>query len=107
MFRILGQSISLLSIALNVAIATEHNTPSNLNIECNKNGAEITILNTGIFVRGTKLYLGKDCDAFLPEIGSGNWWFAASAFVVEISGNSYRFANEIDCPTLPACWSTN
>lgn len=84
-----------------VVSATEHNHPSNLTVICNPNGAEVRV-NDGAF-RGSTYYLGKSCDAARKSGGTGKWWYAAAAFIVQIDGQGARFSNEIDCPSLPYC----
>lgn len=90
--------ISAIPVALS---ADSHNTPSDLSIQCNANGAVIRV-NNG-HSRGKTFYLGKSCDAAQKGGGTGKWWYAAAAFIVEINGSGTRFANEIDCPALPYC----
>ncbi len=82
-----------------VAVATEHNVFTDLSIDCNRHGAVIKVAG------GPTYYLGKECDALLPNVGEGRWWFAASAFVVEINGHTVRFANDLDCD-MPYCRAT-
>lgn len=79
---------SLLGMAAN---ATEHNTPADISISCNQNGAIVEVSN------GSTYYLGNSCDASQPGVGEGRWWYAASAFIVEINGQSVRFSNELTC----------
>ena len=81
--------------------ATEHNTPADLTINCNANGAVVRV-NEGPF-KGNTYYLGKSCDAARKGGGTGRWWYAAAAFIVDINGQGVRFANDMDCPALPYC----
>jgi len=78
------------------AIATEHNVASGIDVSCNQHGAIVTTST------GSTYYLGNSCDASQPGVGEGKWWFAASAFIVEINGRSVRFANELTCE-VPYC----
>lgn len=94
-------ALTLTLIAL-PAFAIEHNQPAELAIDCNENGAVIT-LGDNTIEPGAKYYVGKDCDAFRPGLGAGAWWFAASGFIIEINGEGIRFSNELDCPSLPYC----
>lgn len=66
-------------------------------VQCNEHGAIVTIAS------GTVYYLGKNCDAAQKGGGTGTWWLTASAFVVDIGGQSTRLPFEVDCD-LPACW---
>jgi len=50
----------------------------------------------------SKIFLGKECDAYRPGLGTGRWYFAAAAFLVEINGDTVRFANDIPCE-VPHC----
>ena len=84
------------------AFAQNFNTPADITIACNEHGAVVT-LGSSTFSPGAKYYLGKDCDAYSPGVGTGRWWYAAAAFVVEINGEGYRFANDLDCEALPFC----
>ncbi|MEM1129535.1 MAG: hypothetical protein AAGH83_03335 [Pseudomonadota bacterium] len=85
-----------------VAWADEHNIPADLHITCNDNGA-VVVLGQNTVEPGATYYLGKDCDAYRPGQRSGQWRYAASAFVIEINGTSTRFANELNCSALPYC----
>ena len=67
-------------------------------VQCNGHGAIVTLTDGSVY------YLGKNCDAALKGGGSGKWWLAASAFVVNIGGQPKRLPLEVDCD-LPACWS--
>lgn len=69
-------------------------------VECNEHGAVVTL------AIGTTFYLGNNCDAAQKGGGTGKWWLAASALVVEIDGQATRLPFEIDCD-LPACWSNS
>ncbi|MBV7379524.1 hypothetical protein [Maritimibacter dapengensis] len=96
--------VTLLGLVLAVpAFGEAHNTPADLDISCNANGA-VLVLGQNTIEPGATYYLGKDCDAYSPGKGSGRWWLAASAVVVEINGVAIRFANDIDCPALPGCF---
>lgn len=64
---------------------------------CNAHGAVVTLAD------GTVYYLGKNCDAAQKGGGTGHWWLAASAYVVDIGGQPRQLPIEIDC-NLPACW---
>lgn len=68
-------------------------------VQCNQHGAVVTLDN------GTVYYLGKTCDAAQKGGGTGRWYLAASAFVVEINGQGFRLPFEVDCE-LPACWAS-
>lgn len=68
-------------------------------VQCNQHGAVVTLSN------GTIYYLGKTCDAAQKGGGTGRWYLAASAFVVEINGQAVRLPFEVDCE-LPACWAS-
>ena len=87
----------LLSLLAVPALADGHNAPADIRVACNTNGAVVTD------AKGQVYYLGKSCDAFAPGLGEGRWWWAASAFVVEVGGRAIRFAGEVDCPALPYC----
>lgn len=78
------------------ASATEHNNPSDITISCNQHGAVVKTAN------GATYYLGNNCDASQPGVGDGRWWFAASAFIIEINGTSVRFARDLTC-NVPFC----
>jgi hypothetical protein len=67
--------------------------------DCNAHGAVVTMTD------GTVYYMGKDCDAAQKGGGTGKWYLAASAFIIEINGKGFRLPIEIDCD-LPACWFT-
>ncbi|MEL7013794.1 MAG: hypothetical protein AAFO72_11000 [Pseudomonadota bacterium] len=88
-------TLAILIIA-NAAQATEHNVPADIAISCNPHGAIVTTAD------GSTYYLGKSCDASQPGVGEGRWWFAASAFIIEINGQAVRFANELSCD-VPYC----
>ncbi len=79
------------------ANATEHNRPLDIKVQCNQNGAVVTMKS------GTKFYLGKSCDAYQPGKGTGSWWWAASAFLIEIDDLLLRVPSDLDCPSLPYC----
>lgn len=70
---------------------------SGARVDCNAHGAVVTLAN------GTVYYMGKDCDAARKGGGTGKWWLAASAFVVQTDGQAIRLPVELDCD-LPACW---
>ena len=89
-------AIGFLLLSTISGFSTEHNHQANIAIDCNEHGAVLNLENGG------KIYLGKKCDAYQPEVGSGRWWFAASAFLVEINGQATRYANELDCD-VPYC----
>jgi len=78
-----------------ISLATAVNAQSGF--QCNEHGAIVTIAD------GTVYYLGKNCDAAQKGGGTGKWWLAASALVVDIGGQPVRLPFEIDCD-LPACW---
>ena len=83
-----------LSLALaTVSATTAH---ADFNIQCNRHGAVMTTSNGEIY------YLGKNCDAAKKSGGSGRWWFAASALIVEINGEGFRYPFDINCD-LPYC----
>ena len=69
-------------------------------VQCNAHGAVVTLDD------GTVYYLGKTCDAAQQGGGTGRWWLAASAFVVEIDGQPQRLPFEVNCD-LPACWASD
>lgn len=72
-------------------LATEHNTPVDLDFVCNQHGAVVRTPS------GSTYYIGNSCDASQPGVGDGRWWTAAAAFIIEINGQSIRFANDIPC----------
>lgn len=74
------------------AVADGHNRPTPMSFVCNSHGAKVTVRGGPVF------YLGNACDAALVGGGTGKWWYAAAAFLVEIDGKMWRFANEIKCP---------
>lgn len=84
---------TIAALALCVATAAH----AHVGVMCNSHGAVVTLDD------GTVFYLGKDCDAARKGGGSGRWYLAASAFVVEIGGRPMRLPFEVDCD-LPACW---
>jgi len=90
-----------LAFALTLAAAPvwsdNHNTPTPMTTSCNANGAVIDV--TG----GPTFYLGNSCDAAMKNGGTGKWWYAAAAFLIEIDGKTWRFANNPNCPTLSYC----
>lgn len=79
-----------------VTVAAEPTSFSDLSVDCNENGAIVTVAG------GPTYYLGKECDALLLNVGEGRWWHTASAFVVEINGQAVNFDGELDCD-LPRC----
>ncbi len=83
-------------LAATTASADTHNTPANIEIACNQHGAIVKKSD------GTTYYLGKQCDAARKDGGVGKWWYAGSAFIIEINGQSERFANELVCD-VPYC----
>ncbi|MGJ8534887.1 MAG: hypothetical protein ACSHYC_22070 [Alphaproteobacteria bacterium] len=100
-YRIIATALAFMSTA--TAFANEHKNHAdiaNIIIDCNKHGAIITD------PQGQKTYLGKNCDAYQPNVGSGRWWLTASAFAVEINGKATLLPVEVDCD-LPACWHTD
>jgi len=74
-----------------------YNEPANISVACNRNGAVISLPDR------SKVYLGNQCDAYKPGAGHGGWWLAASAFLVEINGQTTRYANDLSCDTLSYC----
>lgn len=66
-------------------------------VQCNEHGAIVSLSD------GTVYYLGNNCDAAQKDGGTGKWWLAASAFVVDVNGQPIRLPFEVDCD-LPACW---
>ena len=79
------------------ALADYHNTLLDLEITCNAHGAVVTLSE------GTIFYLGKSCDAAREGGGTGRWWFAASAFLIELDDGTYlRVPNEMICD-VPYC----
>jgi hypothetical protein len=86
----------VLAIACLVLATAAHGQNS---VTCNAHGAVVTLAD------GTTYYLGNDCDAVRKGGGTGRWFLAASAFVVEVNGTLVRLPIEVDCP-LPACWSS-
>ena len=87
----------LLLVLAAPALAEGHNLPADISVACNPNGAVVTD------AAGQVYYLGKSCDAFAPGLGEGRWWWAASAFIVQVGGQAIRFGGEVDCPALPYC----
>ncbi len=79
------------------AMATEHNTPVEYDLECNAHGAKLT------FSQGLVVYLGKSCDAAIPGQGEGRWWYAASAFLFEVGPTYIRIPGDLNCPAMPVC----
>ncbi|MFC5584211.1 DUF6636 domain-containing protein [Nitratireductor kimnyeongensis] len=77
--------------------ATAYNEPANISVACNDNGAVLSLPDR------SKVYLGKQCDAYKPGVGNGGWWLAASAFIVEIDGQATRYAKDLSCDTLSYC----
>ncbi|WP_025030974.1 DUF6636 domain-containing protein [Nitratireductor aquibiodomus] len=77
--------------------AAAYNEPANISVACNDNGAVVSLPDR------SKVYLGNQCDAYKPGVGNGGWWLAASAFIVEIDGQSTRYANDLSCDTLSYC----
>ncbi len=85
-------NIVLVLIALFVTSAAQ----AAAGFQCNQHGAIVTLAD------GTVYYLGNKCDAAQKGGGTGKWWLAASAFVVEIDGYALRLPVEVDCD-LPFC----
>ena len=83
-------------LAATSASADLHNTPADIKITCNQHGAIVDAQD------GSTYYLGKQCDAARKGGGTGKWWFAAAAFLIEIDGQTMRFANELSCD-VPYC----
>ncbi len=77
--------------------AGAYTEPGNISIACNKNGAVISLQDR------SKVYLGNQCDAHRPGVGHGGWWLSASAFLVEIDGQTTSYANDFSCQALPYC----
>lgn len=74
---------------------------ADLTITCNPPyGAVVTAPN------GTVYYLGTSCDAARKGGGTGHWWYAAGAFIVEINGQSVRYPRDIECD-VPYCLPPN
>ncbi|MEJ6403671.1 hypothetical protein [Yoonia sp. 2307UL14-13] len=70
---------------------------ADVRIQCNSNGAVVTAPDGNIY------YLGNGCDAARAGGGEGKWWFAASAFIVQIEGeDGIRFSREMICD-VPYC----
>lgn len=96
--RVVGVLLALSGTgAVYASEQTNQNLANCVRIDCNKHGAIITDQN------GQRTYLGKNCDAYQPNIGSGSWWLTASAFAIEINGKASLLPYEVDCD-LPACW---
>lgn len=90
-------AVCLFLLAAAPAAATEHTQPAKLAFACNANGAVVET------AQGQTIYLGKSCDASIPGLGQGSWWYAASGFMVSVGGQSTKFNNEIPCEALPYC----
>lgn len=58
----------ILSCLAAPALADGDNTPADISVACNPNGAVVTE------EAGQVYCLGKTCDAFGPGIGEGRWW---------------------------------
>lgn len=84
------------------ALGEGHEGRANLDIVCNDNGAVVT-LGAQTVAPGRVYYLGKECDAFQPSLGTGRWYYAAGAFIIDIGGQGLRFGADLDCPALPYC----
>ncbi len=82
-----------LTLVAMLSVTAAHAQGSTL---CNEHGAVVTLAD------GTVYYLGNNCDAARKGGGTGKWWLAASAFVVEINGQALRLPFEVDC-NLPFC----
>ena len=80
----------------NGAEHNDHSKFANVIIKCNKHGAVITLSDK------SKYYMGKNCDAYQPGVGSGHWWLAASAYIVRINEKHIRLPFDIECD-LPYC----
>lgn len=78
------------------AMAQQLNVPADITFTCNDNGAVVHLPD------GSKSYLGKDCDAYQPGVGSGRWYFAAASFIVEINSEGTAYAYDIPCD-VPYC----
>lgn len=89
-----------LAMVLMICAATAANAQTQGSFQCNEHGAVVALAD------GTVYYLGRNCDAAQQDGGTGRWFLAASAFVVEINGQSKRLPFEVDCD-LPACWIDN
>lgn len=88
-----------LCLAGSAAAAAQHGTPADITIECNRHGAVITTRDGAVY------YLGRNCDAARKGGATGRWYLAASAFIIDLGGaGSLRFANDLSCESMPACW---
>ena len=70
-------------------------TQAAADVACNAHGAVVTMDD------GTKLYLGKDCDAARDGGGEGRWWNTASFLAVRIGDTSYMVREDVPC--VPFC----
>jgi len=79
------------------ALALPFAVHADTTIKCNENGAVVTSASGSVY------YLGKSCDAARKGGGTGKWWFAAAAFIVQIDGEQgVRFSQEMICD-IPYC----
>ena len=85
------------ALAICLVTAAHAHSGAHGSVQCNDHGAVVSLED------GTVYYLGKNCDAAQKGGGTGKWWLAASAFVVDIGGHPVRLPFEVDCD-LPACW---
>lgn len=84
------------------ALGDGSDEPFYIDVACNAHGAVLTLGSESV-APGRVYYLGKDCDAVQPNVGTGRWYYAAGAFIVDVSGQSLRFERDLDCPSLPYC----
>lgn len=67
--------------------------------DLNYNGAILTASDHTI-------YIGKDCDAYSPQYGSGTWSWNSSGFYLKIGNYSFYFSNQkIDANQGGSCHS--
>jgi len=86
------------ALYISSALAGINDFPKNIEATCNENGA---VLNVST---GETIYLGKSCDAYIPGIGNGSWWYSASGFTVSVGDYEVMFREDLACD-LPYCRS--
>lgn len=73
------------------AIAGINDFPKHIEAKCNENGAVLSVST------GETIYMGKSCDTYIPGIGKGSWWSAASSFTVSVGDYEAMFREDLPC----------
>ncbi len=74
-------------------------TPSDYDVDCNENGAKITLKSNN-----RAIYIGKSCDSAIPEADwAGNWFSLENGdFYLDTPG-LLQFRGPLQCDGLPTC----